>query len=63
MKKHGQKRPKPHLLQKQRAGKKESLFFTEVMIIDKENTSGVDYFLKEICNSNCWSIPSMPLWE
>lgn len=53
METHGQKRPKRHLmLQKQRARKKESVFFTEVMITDEEITSEVDCFLKENCNSN-----------
>lgn len=53
MKTNEQKRWKTHsMLQKQRAGKKECVSFTEVMIIYEENTSEVDYFLKENCNSN-----------
>lgn len=40
------------MLQKQRAGKNENVFFTEVMIIDEENTNEVDCFLKENCHSN-----------
>lgn len=40
------------MLQKQREGKNESMLFTEVMIIDEENTNEVDCFLKENYNSN-----------
>lgn len=43
--------------QKQRAGKKESVFFTEVMIVNEENASESDFLKKKtailIFVSNC----------